>query len=48
MDRFSGKPANHAFEEIRWVTLSELRKLDILEGNIEAVGILAKDEKPRT
>ncbi len=48
VDRFAGVPANHAFEEIRWVTVPELQKLDILEGNQEAVGMLARDEKPRT
>ena len=31
--QFSGKPVNNAFEEIRWVTLTELRSMDILEGN---------------
>jgi 8-oxo-dGTP diphosphatase len=31
--RFSGRPLNNAFEEIRWVTLAELRSMDILEGN---------------
>jgi 8-oxo-dGTP diphosphatase len=46
VDRFAGEPENHAFEEIRWVTFAELTTLDILEGNREAVGILAQDEKP--
>ena len=31
--RFTGRPVNNAFEEIRWVTLAELRSMDILEGN---------------
>ncbi len=31
--QFSGRPVNNAFEEIRWVTLAELRSMDILEGN---------------
>ena len=31
--QFSGKPVNKAFEEIRWVTLTELQSMDILEGN---------------
>lgn len=30
---FTGTPTNRAFEEIRWVTPSELRKLNMLEGN---------------
>jgi mutator protein MutT len=31
--QFSGRPVNNAFDEIRWVTLTELRSMDILEGN---------------
>jgi 8-oxo-dGTP diphosphatase len=31
--RFTGRPVNNAFEEIRWVTLTELQSMDILEGN---------------
>jgi 8-oxo-dGTP diphosphatase len=30
---FSGEPQNNVFEEIRWVTKEELKRLDILEGN---------------
>jgi mutator protein MutT len=30
---FEGEPTNIVFEQIRWVTLEELRTLDILEGN---------------
>lgn len=33
VSRFEGSPVNNAFEQIRWVTLDELRSLDILEGN---------------
>ena len=33
VSRFEGTPVNNAFEQIRWVTLPELRSLDILEGN---------------
>ncbi|MCX6134996.1 MAG: (deoxy)nucleoside triphosphate pyrophosphohydrolase [Ignavibacteriales bacterium] len=33
VSRFEGTPVNNAFEQIRWVTLPELRLLDILEGN---------------
>ena len=29
----SGKETNNVFQEIRWVTLSELQALDILDGN---------------
>jgi 8-oxo-dGTP diphosphatase len=37
---FSGTMVNHAFEQTRWVTLEELRGMDILEGNRKAVEIL--------
>ncbi len=30
---FDGEPMNNVFEQIRWVTLKELRSLDNLEGN---------------
>ena len=33
VSRLNGTPVNNAFEQIRWVTLQELRSLDILEGN---------------
>ena len=33
VSRFEGTPVNSAFEQIRWVTLDELKSLDILEGN---------------
>lgn len=39
---FSGEPANHAFEQIRWATPRELQGLDILEGNREAIERLVK------
>ena len=38
--QFSGRPVNNAFEEIRWVTLAELRSMDILEGNKAFVSTL--------
>jgi mutator protein MutT len=31
--QYLGEPRNNVFEEIRWVSLDELRTLDILEGN---------------
>jgi len=30
---FSNEPQNNVFEQIRWVTLDELRTMDMLEGN---------------
>lgn len=33
VSKFHGEPMNNVFEQIRWVTLDELRTLDILEGN---------------
>lgn len=33
VSKFSGEPVNNVFEQIRWVTIAELKSLDILEGN---------------
>ena len=33
VSHFEGSPVNNTFEQVRWVTLAELRSLDILEGN---------------
>ncbi len=30
---FDGEPHNNIFEQIRWVTIDELKKMDLLEGN---------------
>ncbi len=38
---FSGTPENRTFAQIRWVSVAELQALDILEGNREAVALLA-------
>ena len=38
--RFTGIPTNNVFEQIRWVTLAELKSLDILEGNKSLVARL--------
>ena len=40
ISEYEGEPKNNVFEQIRWVTVEELRKLDILEGNKEFVGKL--------
>ncbi len=37
---FDGTPTNNAFETIRWVTPSELRGFDILEGNRQFIDSL--------
>ena len=42
---FTGEPVNKAFEQIRWVTPSGLQRMDILEGNKEAVELLVKNAK---
>jgi 8-oxo-dGTP diphosphatase len=39
---FEGEPVNNVFEQIRWVTLQELRKLDILEGNRDFIARMEK------
>jgi 8-oxo-dGTP diphosphatase len=33
VSNFQGEPTNNVFEQIRWVTVEELRSLDLLEGN---------------
>ncbi len=33
VSRFTGEPVNNVFEQIRWAPLSELKSMDILEGN---------------
>jgi len=38
--RFSGEPVNRTFEMIRWVTLEQLRGLDVLAGNRAAISLL--------
>jgi mutator protein MutT len=30
---FNGEPQNNVFEQIRWVTIDELKEMDLLEGN---------------
>jgi mutator protein MutT len=30
---FDGEPQNNVFEQIRWVTINELKEMDLLEGN---------------
>ncbi len=30
---FNGEPQNNVFEQIRWVTLNELKEMDALDGN---------------
>ena len=37
---FAGEPENLAFEQIRWVRPEELPKIDMLEGNREAINRL--------
>ncbi len=43
VSRFEGTPVNNAFEQICWVTLDELRSLDILEGNKSLVSQMNED-----
>ncbi len=39
---FDGAPKNNVFEQIRWMTLHELKKTDILDGNKPFVAALGK------
>ena len=43
VSRFEGVLVNNAFEQIRWVTLDQLRSLDILEGNKPLVSRMNED-----
>ncbi len=38
---FDGEPKNNVFEQVRWVTLEELRALDTLEGNQDFISTMA-------
>jgi 8-oxo-dGTP diphosphatase len=40
VDSFRGSLVNRTFRQIRWVTPEELSRMDILEGNREAVNLL--------
>jgi 8-oxo-dGTP diphosphatase len=42
VNEISGEPANHAFEQIKWLHPHELQGMDILEGNREVVELLVK------
>ena len=42
VSRFAGVPTNNTFEQIRWVTITELKALDILEGNKSVVANLSE------
>lgn len=44
---FNGSPGNHVFEQIRWVTPSELNGMDILQGNRRAVEMLVRYEREK-
>jgi ADP-ribose pyrophosphatase len=39
---FEGEPQNNVFEQIRWVTLEELKHMDLLDGNKSFVSYLAQ------
>jgi 8-oxo-dGTP diphosphatase len=41
---FQGEPQNNVFEQIRWVTLEELRRMDLLEGNKSFVDHLGQKQ----
>jgi len=37
---FDGEPQNNIFEQIRWVSIDELKKMDVLEGNLTFIAAL--------
>ncbi len=40
VDSFRGRILNRTFQQVRWVSAEELSRMDILEGNREAVNLL--------
>jgi 8-oxo-dGTP diphosphatase len=42
---FRGEPQNNVFEQIRWVTLEELKHMDLLDGNKSFVARLRYNTK---
>lgn len=42
--QFTGEIQNRTFESVCWVTPAELQRMDILEGNREAIGLLLKQQ----
>ncbi len=43
--RFNGEPINRTFEAIRWVTPEQLRSMDVLAGNREAISLLLRRKR---
>ena len=41
---FTGEPGSHAFEQIRWLSRTEMPELDFLSGDIDFVRRLANGE----
>jgi 8-oxo-dGTP diphosphatase len=45
VDSFSGTIRNNVFEQVKWVSVAELAGMDMLEGNKDAVMMLAKQRQ---
>jgi 8-oxo-dGTP diphosphatase len=43
VSEFDGEPTNNVFQDIRWVSLDELKTMDILEGNKNFVAQLTHE-----
>jgi 8-oxo-dGTP diphosphatase len=42
---FEGDPQNNVFEQIRWVTMDDLKNMDLLDGNKLFVANLTQEER---
>jgi 8-oxo-dGTP diphosphatase len=42
---FEGDPQNNVFEQIRWVTIDDLKNMDLLDGNKLFVANLMQEER---
>ncbi|HTX18787.1 MAG TPA: (deoxy)nucleoside triphosphate pyrophosphohydrolase [Bacteroidota bacterium] len=42
VESYSGEVRNNVFEQIRWVDIAELPRVDMLDGNRDAVSVIMK------
>ncbi len=44
VSRYTGEPVSHAFEEIRWVRPAQMPEMDFLDGDVDFIRRLAREE----
>lgn len=44
VDHFGGAPVNHAFQQLCWVSMNDLNRLDFLEADLALIGKLVCGE----